>query len=147
MSELIMIRSFSSLALWVRTRIPSEQTFSVVVRSGTAGSKMLEICNGTATRTRFSSLPDPAGICEITFPTGLCWLAPGWAEPKKLQEPARIQATMMRQNPQRPLKLSTGRHLHNWGRSPALVLVHGLIGLGHQFFNRRAVARIESRKT
>ena len=48
MSELIMSRPFSSLARWVRTRIPSEQTFSVVVRSAAVGSKMLEICNGTA---------------------------------------------------------------------------------------------------
>ena len=91
MSELIMIRSFSSLALWVRTRIPSEQTFSVVVRSDAAGSKMLEICNGTANRTRFSSLPDPAGICEITFPTGLCWLAPGWAEPKSCKSQPELK--------------------------------------------------------
>ena len=36
MSELIMSRSFNSLARWVRTRIPSEQTFSVVVRSAAA---------------------------------------------------------------------------------------------------------------
>jgi len=48
MSELIMSRSFSALARWVRTRIPSELTFSVVACSAAAGSKTLEICNGTA---------------------------------------------------------------------------------------------------
>ena len=82
MSELIISRSFSSLARWVRTRIPSEQTFSVVVRSAVAGSKTLEICNGTASGIRFSSLPDRAGISEVTFQSGLCWLAPSWAVPK-----------------------------------------------------------------
>jgi len=37
MSERIISRSFKSLARWVRMRIPSEQTFSVVVRSVAAG--------------------------------------------------------------------------------------------------------------
>jgi len=96
MSELIISRSFSSLALWVRTRIPREQTFSVVVRSAAAGSKMLEICNGTVSRTRFSSLPNLAGIRETTFPTGLLLTGTGLGGAKKLQEPTRIQATMMR---------------------------------------------------
>ncbi|HKV60728.1 MAG TPA: hypothetical protein VJO16_02355 [Candidatus Acidoferrum sp.] len=43
MSELTMSRSFNSLARWVSTRTPSEQTFSLVVRSAATGSKMLEI--------------------------------------------------------------------------------------------------------
>jgi len=63
-------------------RIPSEQTFSVVVRSVAAGSKTLEICTGTASRIRFSSRPDRTGICELTFQVGFRYLAPGWAVPK-----------------------------------------------------------------
>lgn len=80
MIELIMSRSFSSLARWVTTRIPSEQTFSVVVRSAVAGSKTLDICNGTASRIRFSSLPDRTGISKTTFQTGPSWFAPGWTK-------------------------------------------------------------------
>jgi hypothetical protein len=68
MSELIISRSFKSLARCVTMRIPSEHTFSVVVRSVATGATMLEISTGTA--------------C-----TGL-----GGAE--KLPEPARISTTM-----------------------------------------------------
>jgi hypothetical protein len=70
MSELITSRSFKSLARWVKMRIPSEQTFSVVVRSVAAGSRRLEICTGTASRIRFSSRPDRVGISEMTFQVG-----------------------------------------------------------------------------
>jgi len=73
-----MSRWFISLARWVTTRIPSEQTFSVIVRSTVAGSNTLDICNGIASRIRFSSLPDRTGIGEVTFQTGHSWLASGW---------------------------------------------------------------------
>jgi hypothetical protein len=83
MSEFIISRSFSALARWVNTRIPTEQTFSVVVRSAVAGSKTLEICNWSTSRIRFSSLPDRADICEMTFENRLSQLAPGCAAPKR----------------------------------------------------------------
>jgi len=68
MSELTINRSLSCLARSETTRIPSEHTFCEVVRSEVAGSKTLEICKGTASGMRFSSLPDRAGIFEMTFP-------------------------------------------------------------------------------
>lgn len=82
MSELIISCSFKSLARCVEMRIPSEQTFSVVVRSIAAAPKRLEISTGTASRMRFSSRPDRAGICEMTFQMGFRQLAPGWVVPR-----------------------------------------------------------------
>ena len=70
MSELIISCSFKCLARCVKMRIPSEQTFSVVVRSVAAGAKRLEISTWTDSRMRFSSRPDRAGICEMTFQAG-----------------------------------------------------------------------------
>jgi hypothetical protein len=71
MRELIINRSSEALNLWLRIRIPSEQTFSVVVRSVAAGSWRLETCTGTANRIRLSIRPDRAGICEMTFQAGI----------------------------------------------------------------------------
>jgi hypothetical protein len=70
MKELIISRSFKSLARCVTMRIPSEHMFSVVVRSVAAGSTTLEISTGTASRIRFSSRPDRISICEMTFLAG-----------------------------------------------------------------------------
>jgi hypothetical protein len=91
MRELIISCSFKSLARCVKMRIPSEQTFSVVVRSVAAGPKTLEICNGTASRIRFSSRPDRVGICEMTFQIGFRQLAPGWAVPKSCRNQQEFQ--------------------------------------------------------
>ena len=61
-----MSRSFISFARWVKTRNPSEQTFSVVVRSDAAGSRGLDISTAIASRIRFASRPDDlAGISAI----------------------------------------------------------------------------------
>jgi hypothetical protein len=60
--ELTIPRSFNSLACWLKIRSPSEHTFSVVVRSVAQGSLGLETSTGTASRIRFSSLPDPTGM-------------------------------------------------------------------------------------
>jgi hypothetical protein len=57
-SDLTHSRSPSSQARWVKMRTPSEQTFSVVVRSVAEGSRRLEIRTGTSSRIRLSSLPD-----------------------------------------------------------------------------------------
>jgi len=81
-NKVIINRSFSSRAWPVKILIPSEHTFSVVVCSATSGSNIVEICSGIDTSIRFSSLPEPKGIVDITFPTGLRRLAPGGgAEP------------------------------------------------------------------
>ena len=87
-NEVIINRSFRSRAWSVKTRIPSEHTFSVVVRSAASGSRMVEIWSGIVTSIRFSSLPDRKGICELTFPTGLCRPAPGGAEPNNCRNQA-----------------------------------------------------------
>jgi hypothetical protein len=94
MSELTISRSFRSLARPVTTRIPSEQTFWLVVRSEVAGSKTLEICNGTASGIRFSSLPDRAGIFKMTFPTVFSLIAPGLDGAKKLQAATKSSPAM-----------------------------------------------------
>jgi hypothetical protein len=90
-----MICSFEFLARFVRTRIPSEQTFSVVVRSAAVGFCGLVISTGIASRTRFSSRPDFAAISATTFHAGFSWLAPGWGSAEELQEPTRSSATMI----------------------------------------------------
>jgi hypothetical protein len=71
MRELIISRSSEALNRWLKIRTPSEQTFSVVVRSVAPGSLRLEICTGTSSRIRFSIRPDRAGICEMTFQAGI----------------------------------------------------------------------------
>jgi hypothetical protein len=75
-------RSFESLARCVRIRIPTEHTFSVVVRSTSSALRELDISTGTASRIRFSSRPDRAGICELTFKIWFRWLASGSVAPK-----------------------------------------------------------------
>jgi hypothetical protein len=82
----IIRRSFSSLGRCVRTRTPSEHTFSVKVRSVADGSWGVEISTGTTIRVRFSSLPDRTGMCEMTFQTSLGFVVPGWAAQKCPQE-------------------------------------------------------------
>ena len=79
-----MICSFEFLARCVRTRIPSEQTFSVVVRSAVAGFCGLVISIGTASRTRFSSRPDLAAISTPPSTLVSSWLAPGWGSAQKV---------------------------------------------------------------
>jgi hypothetical protein len=82
LNEVIINRSFSSRAWPVKILIPSEHTFSVVVCSAASGSNIVETCSGIDTSIRFSSLPEPKGIVEITFSPGFRRLAPGGgAEP------------------------------------------------------------------
>jgi len=80
--DLINSRSFCFLACRTSTRVPREQTFSVVDRSPADGSFALEIRTGMASRVLFSSRPDRIGIWCLTFQTAFGFVAPGWAELK-----------------------------------------------------------------
>jgi hypothetical protein len=51
----------------------------------------LEICTGTDNRTLFSIRPDRAGICEMTFPSGIRQLARGWTTPTICENPEEAE--------------------------------------------------------
>ncbi len=76
-------------------RIPSEQKFSIVVRSVAAGFRRLDISTGATSRIRFSSRPDRTGICEMAFQSWVQIACTGLGGAEKLQEPTRNSATMI----------------------------------------------------
>ncbi len=76
-------------------RIPSEQTFSVAVRSVAVGSWGLEISTGTVSRVRFSSRPDRVGISEMAFQVGFSLDSTGLDGAERLQKPLRTSAAII----------------------------------------------------
>ena len=128
-------RSFSSRAWPVKTLIPSEHTFSVVVRSARSGSSMVEIWSGIATSIRFSSLPDRKGISEITFPMGVCRPRPDGVEPivSHHRQTYCVEHSLI---PGRFSSAGVCLRLPRKFRSPRLPLFHSTIGLRSKFFNQ-----------